>query len=143
MRPPQQTAAQAAVVAKQTAGAAAASAAAEPWVRSYIESMRPKLASLPCSNASTDELLAMLTWEFKHMALLHNGPLVNPAPVADDTNMVTTLTNGYLQNVAQRYVLGVEGASNFQGEMGLMQRYLGFPRALRRNWTACRGRHAG
>ena len=126
-RPPQQTPEQAAVVAKMTKGAAAASAAAEPWVRSYIESMRPKLAGLPCANATTDVLLAMLTWEFRHLALLHNGPLVNAAPVADDTNMVTTLTNGYLQSVAQRYVMGVEPLSNLQGEGHIMTTYLGFP----------------
>ena len=72
------------------------------------------------SNATVDELLAMFTWEFQHMALLHNGPLMNPAAVADDTNMVTTLTNGYLQSVAQRYVMGVEPLRNLQGEGYIM-----------------------
>ena len=52
--------------------------------------------------------------------------------ISDDTDMQTTLTNGYLQNVVQRYVLGVEPwndptGGNMQGEGWIMENYMNFP----------------
>jgi hypothetical protein len=51
-----------------------------------------------------DELLLILNWEFKHQSILHNGPIIKGAATAisDDTDLFTTLSNGYLQNVCQR-----------------------------------------
>ena len=62
------------------------------------------------------ELFALLEWEFKRLPLIHNAPLKDAAKINDDTKMMTTLTNGYLQNVAQRYLLGVESKHNLINE---------------------------
>ena len=68
----------------------------------------------------------MLTWEFKRLPILHNGPLntkEDPA-ISDDSDLTTTLSNGYLQNVCQRYVLGVEGKTNFENEGAISEKYM-------------------
>lgn len=72
-----------------------------------------------------DELLELLTWEFRRLPLIHNAPLEDAAKINDDTKMMTTLTNGYLQNVAQRYLLGVESQKNLINEGRIMVDYLG------------------
>ena len=129
-RPPQQTAVQAAVVAGNVKDAADKSAAAEPWVRTYLETtVRKGITNLWCANASTDELLEILKWEFAHQSILHNGPVDkgDPTQISDDTDLFTTLSNGYLQNVCQRYVLGVEASNNFVGESNIMVEYMNYP----------------
>ena len=83
---------------------------------------------LPCENATPDELLSILSWEFQRLPILHNAPIVPGAnQIDDDTDLFTTLTNSYLQNVCQRYLLGVEPKNNFAGEQDIMVRYLNYP----------------
>jgi hypothetical protein len=52
--------------------------------------------------------------------------------------MKTTLTNGYLQSVAQRYILGVETKGNLLGEGNIMTQYLGFPPFAVADWPTLR-----
>lgn len=61
---------------------------------------------------------------------IHNGPLSAEAHTLghDDTRLITNLDNGYIQNVVQRYVLGVEGFGAISYECGLMQNFLQFPK---------------
>lgn len=75
----------------------------------------------------------MLSWEFARLPLIHNGPLddSDPAGCKDDTDLFTSLTNGYLQNVCQRFVLGVEADSNLEGEHEIMTGYMGLPKFSR------------
>ena len=54
------------------------------------------------ANSTTDELIEMLLWEFKRLAIIHNGPLIGESKgVQDDSDLETTRSNGYLQNVCQ------------------------------------------
>ena len=129
-RPPQQTAVQASVRAAAVKDAPARSAAAKPWVLNYLDTaVRPKIQNLWCANATAEELLDIVQWEFAHQAIIHNGPIAkgDPTQISDDTDLFTSLTNGYMQNVCQRYVLGVEATSNFVGEGGIMTHYMGYP----------------
>ena len=130
-RPPQQTAVQASVRASNVKDAASLSAAATPKVMSLLDATRAsgKLKGLWCENSTSDELLAVLQWEYMHQSILHNGPLKRGTTpdINDDTDMVTTLSNGYMQNVIQRYVLGVEHTGNAMGEGGIMESYMGYP----------------
>ena len=121
-RPPQQTAAQQAAQAKLIAHAQADSDAAKSTVISLIDSFKQSLRA-PLNTLTSEELLDRFTWEFKNLPLLHNGPLDNtdPAGINDDTPLSTTLSNGYLQNVCQRYVLGgAESYNNFCYEHNIM-----------------------
>ena len=119
---------QAQVRARNVANAASQSQAAKPWVLNHIDTVvRPGLTGLPCASEPAETLLEMLTWEFKRLPSIHNAPLEQKAAINDDTDMQTTLTNGYLQNVAQRYVLGVEETNNMIGEGRIMETYMNFP----------------
>jgi hypothetical protein len=126
-RPPVVTAVQKDVRAKGAAGAQAKSQAALPWLRNYLETMRPKLAGLPVANLTTDELIDVVTWEWAHIGLQHNGPATTPASIPDDDRLLTNLNNGYIQNVCQRYVMGVEVSSQFTYQDSVLVSYLGFP----------------
>ena len=128
-RPPQQTAVQASVRATNVAPSASLSKGAEPAVLRLLDQLRPALSGLWCENLSAPELLDVVRWEFAHQSILHNGPLRRgaTADINDDTDLVTTLTNGYMQNVLQRYVLGVEHATNAMGEGRVMEEYMGYP----------------
>lgn len=112
-----------------TANAKTKSDAAAESVTQQLVDMQKKLSGLPkeIRELSSAQLLELLKWEFTHLQLNHNGPLVDAAQVNDDTCMKTTLTNGYLQNVAQRYVMGVESRKNLVGESEIMVDYMGYP----------------
>jgi hypothetical protein len=118
-RPPQQTAEQYRVHQLNTKDSKVKSAAARRWLSTEVQAtaFRQKIANLPCANASTNDIIGMLSWEFKRLPILHNGPL-NPGggSIPDDSDLLTTLSNGYLQNVCERWLLGVEGKGNFEGE---------------------------
>jgi hypothetical protein len=72
-RPPLQTAVQKSVyennVGVNGAIAAQKSAEATPRLRDYIESIRSDLTGLPCANATVDELLSIVRWEYQRIAL--------------------------------------------------------------------------
>eukprot|EP00935_MAST-01C_sp_MAST-1C-sp1_P001542 g1542.t1 len=89
---------------------------------------RHAIQGLPMANASADTLINMLKWEFKRLPILHNGPLLpGGGEIADDSDLETTLSNGYLQNVCQRWLLGVEQKNNFEGECNdIMVNYMHF-----------------
>ena len=122
---------QARVRAANVKDAATLSAAAEPKVLSLLDAalQSGQLKGLWVENLTSAALLDVLRWEYRHQSILHNGPLRRGATpdIDDDTDMVTTLTNGYMQNVLQRYVLGVEHTSNAMGEGAIMENYMGFP----------------
>jgi hypothetical protein len=71
-------------------------------------------------------LLELLTYEFERLPLIHNGP-VHESEVGDDTDLITTLQNGYLQNVVHRYVLGFDKDGHAVAEGTTMQRLFGYP----------------
>jgi Cys-rich protein (TIGR01571 family) len=111
IRPPRQTAAQAAAMRKIEAQAVKASAAAEPWVLSYFSSETVRSVLHPSlQNYSSKELLDMFAWEFQRLPLIHNAPVdawdVDRAFIEDDSPMDVTLSNMYIQQPCQRYVLG-------------------------------------
>jgi hypothetical protein len=91
------------------------SAAAQGWLDSVIASQdfRTTIANLPMAKANVSVIVEMLQWEFKRLPILHNGPLLQGGgAIPDDSDLETTLSNGYLQNVCQRWLLGVEGKGN-------------------------------
>jgi hypothetical protein len=136
-RPPHQTAVQKTVRSGNVLGnvswgqnAKSLHAAAEPWVRHYLETqVRPNIKNLWCANSTTDELLAILSWEFRNQPVVHNGPwhADEPGQVGDDTSLNTSLENGYLQNIVHRYLLGMETKDHFRAEQYLMTQYMNFP----------------
>lgn len=70
----------------------------------------------------------MLDWAFEHQQIIHNAPsAAGQAAIDDDTDMDTTLANGYLQNIWQRYLLGAENASNAVDEGYIMEHYMHHP----------------
>jgi hypothetical protein len=118
-RPPQQTAEQYRVQQLNTKDSKAKSAAARSWLSTEVQTpaFRQEITNLPCANATTDDIIGMLSWEFKRLPILHNGPLLpGGGSIPDDSDLLTTLSNGYLQNVCQRWLLGVEGKGNYEGE---------------------------
>jgi hypothetical protein len=117
-------------VKKMSEGARQRSDAARSTVLNMIREHRSDWQSssdLPDAfkKMDDDEVLTALQWEFQRLPLIHNAPLENAAKINDDTKMMTTLTNGYLQNVAQRYLLGVESKANLLSEGAIMVKYLG------------------
>ena len=120
-RPPQQTDEQAKLLKRVTSDAVGKSANARTAVGQLVQEALKEIANdqtVPAEirRMGVDEMLDLLTWEFMRLPLTHNAPLKDAAAINDDTKMTTTLTNGYLQNVAQRYLLGVESKSNLIGE---------------------------
>lgn len=128
-RPPEQTVIQAAVLDRNIESAVAQSAAAESWVQRYLDSVvRPDLSGLNCSTAPAEELMEMLKWEISHLQLIHNAPVFpGEAGIDDDTDLRTSLENGFLESVLHRYLLGEESKANALGESNIMTKYLGFP----------------
>jgi hypothetical protein len=132
-RPPQMTGVQYNTLANNLKTAKADSAAAKSWLLTHLDTVvRPKLqkdkfpAWVKDANAST--LLDALTWEFRHQTLLHNAPIYSKhALIQDDSDLNTTLRNGYLQNVCQRYLLGQENQANFVNEGNIMTQFMGYP----------------
>jgi hypothetical protein len=113
-RPPQQTPQQYKVQQLNIKNAAAQSAAAKGWLQNYLQtpSFKKEIADLSIANSTTDELIEMLVWEFKRLAIIHNGPLIGESKgVQDDSDLETTRSNGYLQNVCQ---VTLERQLNFQ-----------------------------
>ena len=113
-----------------THDAASRSSSARTSVERLIEEALQQIADDPAmpteiKRMGVSELFALLEWEFKRLPLTHNAPLKDAAKINDDTKMMTTLTNGYLQNVAQRYLLGVESKKNLINEGSIMVEYLG------------------
>jgi len=61
-----------------------------------VDAARGSLKGLWCENLTTPELLDVLKWEFRHQSMLHNAPLGrDEATIQDDTDLLSTLTNGY------------------------------------------------
>ncbi len=87
------------------------------------------MSGLPCADASADELVAILNWEFKRLPIIHNGPLKASEhnKVDDDTDVLTTFNNYYAQNVCQRYLMGVQNYNNFYNEGKIMTKYMHYP----------------
>ena len=131
-RPPQQTPKQAGALQSLIAKAQSDHEAARPYMLSLMQSVvQPACAGLPCAGSTPAELLTMLDYEWTHDWIIHNAPAdeTDPAGIVDDTVLRTTLTNGYLQNVCQRYALGVENIRNYQGEYAIMREYMHIPAA--------------
>lgn len=55
----------------------------------------------------------------RRASLLHFAP--------DDTDLPTTLTNGFLQNVCHRYLLGYETYFNFNAESNIQMIFMHYP----------------
>jgi hypothetical protein len=129
-RPPQQTAEQYRVQQLNIKDSKAKSAAARSWLSTEVQTaaFRKQIGNLPCANASTDDIIGMLSWEFKRLPILHNGPLkLGGGSIPDDSDLLTTLSNGYLQNVCQRWLLGVEEKGNYEGECNnIMTKFMHF-----------------
>lgn len=88
---------------------------------------------------SAEELQNILEWEFKHLPITHNAPLMpNAAEVEDDTDLFTTLANGYLQNVCQRYLFGDESSENFLAESEISELYMNYPKFKTANHPSLR-----
>ena len=124
--------------ANNIANAKALSAAAEPEVQKYLGTVvLPGLAGTTAENATPAELLAMLKWEFAHQQLQHSAP-TRPWPkppatgVRDDSDLNTTLGNRYIQNVWQRYLLGIELKSAALGGGYIMEQFMKYPPFLNR-----------
>lgn len=120
-RPPQQTSSQATLVETVTRGAEGRSDAAKAALQQLVQTALDEIAhdtSIPeeIRRMGAGEMMDVLQWEFARLPLIHNAPLEDAAQINDDTKMTTTLTNGYLQNVAQRYLLGVESKKNLINE---------------------------
>lgn len=132
------------VQANNVANAKALSAAAEPELQKYLGTVvLPGLAGTAAENATPAELLAMLKWEFEHQQLQHSAP-TRPWPkppatgVRDDSDLNTTLGNRYIQNVWQRYLLGVELKSAALGEGYIMEQFMKYPPFLNRDHPTLR-----
>lgn len=68
---------------------------------------------------NAQDLMNIIEWEFKHAPVIHNGAVRTTDPgVTDDADMFTTFTNGYIQNVCQRYLMGYLSSFNLWGEGG-------------------------
>lgn len=80
-------------------------------------------------NAKPDELMHIFEWEFKHLPIIHNAPIIpDDALVGDDTDLHMLLTNGYIQNIAQRYLLGYEEQfPHFIGEIWQQTEFMNYP----------------
>jgi hypothetical protein len=74
-RPPQQTAEQYRVHQLNTKESKAKSAAARSWLSTEVQAtaFRQKNANLPCASASTDDIIGVLSWEFKRLPILHTA----------------------------------------------------------------------
>lgn len=91
-RPPQQTAEQYRVQQLNIQDSKTKSAAARSWLSTEVQTtaFRQKIANLPCVNTSTDDIIGMLSWEFKRLLpILRNGPL-NPGggSIPDDSDLL-------------------------------------------------------
>jgi hypothetical protein len=121
-RPPPQTHVQEQVRTKNVANAPGESAEARSELLSMLSCDSHK-----CINMDREELLELLTYEFERLPLIHNGP-VYESEVGDDTDLITSLQNGYLQNVIHRYVLGFDKDGHAAAEGKTMERFFGYPR---------------
>jgi hypothetical protein len=90
-----------------------------------LATAKTKMAGLPCAGSTPAELFQMLQYEFLRIPIIHNAPFQQGgAAIADDTDLFTTLRNGYLQNVIQRFVMGIQDSGHMEGEGGIMVNYL-------------------
>lgn len=130
-RPPQQTSVHSAVCHANIVDAPTKSKNAYSEVLTMMTAVvnSGKLKAVPSlATATAADLMTMFEWEFKHMPATHNGPITpHDSMCPDDTDMITTLTNGYIQNVPQRYLLGDEPTDYFSLETNIMAKYMNFP----------------
>jgi len=109
-RPPRFTLAQEKARKALLADSANKSEAARHTVLLMIDAIKPSLHA-PYASYSSATLLAMLEWEYARLPIQHNAPLDDndrggDTTLCDDTTLLIQLTNGYIQNVCQRWVLG-------------------------------------
>ena len=129
-RPPQQTSVQQSVLGFNLQNVQNQSDFAKTYVMQMIDTqMRPDLKDMPwLFTKTTEELYDMLAWEFSHQQIIHNGPIMaDAANVDDDTDLMTTLSNGFIQNVWQRYLLGQQTVTEAVGEGYIMEQYMHYP----------------
>lgn len=120
-RPPPNTSVQNEVLAANIANAAAESEDARDELLGMLSCSSEK-----CERMTQAELLDLLAYEFERLPLIHNGPYLD-SEVGDDTDLNTTLLNGYLQNVVHRYVLGYDKDGHALAESATMERLFGYP----------------
>ena len=111
--------------------ASAASDAAKPAVIAAIEAIRSTLLH-PYDTMMSEDLLEMLAWEFKRLPVYHNGPLdateASAAGITDDTTLLTTLRNGYMQNMCHRVAFGApDEVEAIRLHTDVMVKYFGLP----------------
>lgn len=76
---------------------------------------------------NAQDLMNIIEWEFKHAPVIHNGAIrTTDQDVTDDADLFTTFTNGYIQNVCQRYLMGYLSSYNLWGEGGKSHQDLHF-----------------
>jgi hypothetical protein len=133
-RPPQQPATAKSVMKTNTQSASKQSGDQEKAVIQLLKDSRDKLDSAhpyyKNNSVTDDELLKWFQWEFERLPIIHNGPIydrVDGQYPLDDTDVFTTMKNGYIQNIIQRWTLGREGSKDFTGQSGIMQNYLNYP----------------
>jgi hypothetical protein len=81
-------------------------------------------------NLNRDDLFSWFEWEFQRLPIIHNGPIFDKGDTPyklDDTDVFTTMNNGYIQNIIHRWVLGREDKDNYYGQSNIMQKYLKYP----------------
>jgi hypothetical protein len=82
-----------------------------------------------CAGLTKEQLYDLVQYEFPRIPIIRNAPLgATSQKNGDHTDFMTTIKNGYLQNVCQRYVFGVESERNFDSKSSVMVNYLGYPK---------------
>jgi hypothetical protein len=120
-RPPEQTPLEKSVRDSNVAKAAAQSAAAKA---KFMAGLSCTVAE--CKGMSASQLYDVFQYEFPRLSIIHNAP-IKTSQIGDDTDLWTTLSNQYLQNVIQRYVLSSEESrANMVGEGAIMVNSLNY-----------------
>jgi hypothetical protein len=92
-----------------------------------------------CKGMTAEQLYDVLQYEFPRLPFIHNIPMNSEEDHGDDTDLWTTLHNGYLQNVIQRFVLSTEESrSNMIDEGRVMEIELNYPAFKNPNFPTLR-----
>jgi hypothetical protein len=122
-RPPEQTPVEKSVRDSNVANAKAQSDKAKAALTNGLSCTSGK-----CAGMTKEQLYDVVQYEFPRLAIIHNAPLGSSSQIGDDTDFMTTIKNGYLQNVCQRSVFGVENQQQMENEGAIMVDYLHYPK---------------
>lgn len=137
VRPRPQTPLQASALAKTVLHAQEKSDAAKAGLLNHLDTQLRKGLHHSLQDLSASDLLERLTWELRHLPIIHNGPAAPYDPKAPFASsgggFNTSLRQGYVENVCQAVVMGGKPAftQEFDAELAWMVRFMGFPSTLR------------